>query len=187
MTVWNFRPLLAEHLLVAGELVRPGSESTRLQPACRSGSSTFLDGLSILAVSAMKRTPQKTIDRRIDLGRLAGQLEAVAGDVGQFLDLALLVVVGEDGGADLLLEVEDFGGDVVERRRAWQAPLFFSVAEGQPTHRFFTDMIRRRTRRPSGNGIKAIKAIIFLPHPPWVLLRTEVPIAEKERMNTGTE
>jgi hypothetical protein len=38
-------------------------------------------------------------DRRVvDLGRLAGQLEAVAGDVGQFLDFAFLVVVGEDDG-----------------------------------------------------------------------------------------
>jgi hypothetical protein len=38
-----------------------GHESDRLHPAFRSGRSTFFDGFSILAVSAMKCTPQKTI------------------------------------------------------------------------------------------------------------------------------
>ena len=100
MTVWNLRPFVAEHLLVAGELVGRaaiGQAAAGLQV----GQQHRLVGLSILAVSAMKWTPQKTMVGRFDLGRVAGQLEAVAGEVGQLLDLAVLVVVGEDGGADL--------------------------------------------------------------------------------------
>ena len=46
----------------------------------------------------MKWTPQKTMVGGLHLGGGAGQLEAVAGEVGQLLDLAVLVVVGQDGG-----------------------------------------------------------------------------------------
>ena len=49
------------------------------------------------ADSAMKCTPQKTMNsasgRR---GRVAGELEGVAGDVGELDDLVALVVVAED-------------------------------------------------------------------------------------------
>ena len=38
----------------------------------------------------------------IELLRLARQLEAVADDVGEFLDLAVLIVVRQDDGAALL-------------------------------------------------------------------------------------
>jgi hypothetical protein len=48
---------LAERL----ELVGRAAESSRLQPAFMSGRTTIFSGLNILAVSAMKRTPQKAI------------------------------------------------------------------------------------------------------------------------------
>ena len=82
----------------SGPASAAGQLSARLQPACRSGSSTRLSGLRILAVSAMKWTPQKTMVAVLTLRGRAGQLEAVAGEVGQLLDFAVLVVVGEDGG-----------------------------------------------------------------------------------------
>ena len=40
----------------------------------------------------------------LHLGGRAGQLEAVAGEVGQFLDFAFLVIVGEDGGVFALFQ-----------------------------------------------------------------------------------
>ena len=46
----------------------------------------------------------------------AGQLQAVAGEVGQFLDVAFLVVVGQDGGVFLGFEVTDFVEEIGHQR-----------------------------------------------------------------------
>ena len=84
------------------------------QPASRSGISTVFSGERIAAVSAMKCTPQKTIDVGVGARRLAREAERVADEVGDVLDLGHLVVVGEDdrvalGGerADLLVHGVD--------------------------------------------------------------------------------
>ena len=60
-----------------------------------------------------------------------GQLEAVAGKVGQFLDIAFLIVVGENRSVGAFLERKDF----VDNVGHWQGFLVFSVAQEQPTAR----------------------------------------------------
>ena len=47
----------------------------------------------------------------LEIAGLAGQLQAVADHVGQFLNLGLLVVVRQQNGLPLLLQVQDFVGD----------------------------------------------------------------------------
>src|SRR5262249_48291937 len=67
--------------------------------------------------------------RLVHLGRLAGQLEAVAGDVGQLLNLTLLIVVGEDDRVFAGLEGADFVDDVGHER----GPCFVNRVAGS-TH-----------------------------------------------------
>jgi len=59
---------------------------------------------------------------------LARQLERVADEVGQVLDLGLLVVVGQDEGVPLLLQAEDRLGEVGRRGRR-------DGSEGRRAHR----------------------------------------------------
>ena len=61
----------------------------------------------------MKWTPQKTIVALVTCVA-AGQLQAVAGEVGQLLDLTVLVIMGEDRGILAHLQRLDL---VVERDR----------------------------------------------------------------------
>jgi hypothetical protein len=61
--------------------------------------------------------------------------------------------VGEDGGADLLLEVEDFGRDVVEDGRHDAAPCF--SRGGGPTHGSLRVLHRYHTRAVVWNDGKA--------------------------------
>ena len=49
-------------------------------------------------------------------GRGAGQLQAVAGEVGKLLDVAVLIIVGENGRVFLSLELRDFA-DKIEHGR----------------------------------------------------------------------
>ena len=71
---------------------RPSSSRRRGRAGSRSASSP----VRMSADSAMKCTPQKTIHSRIRPGRgLLGELEGVAGDVGELDDLVALVVVAE--------------------------------------------------------------------------------------------
>ena len=65
----------------------------------------------------------------VNPGRRPGQLEAVAGDVGQLLDLAFLVIMGQDRGVLALLEGEDLVVDVGHGGLF----LVFYVAEEEPT------------------------------------------------------
>ena len=65
----------------------------------------------------------------VDPGRGPGQLEAVAGDVGQLLDLAVLVIMGQDRGVLALLEGEDLVVNVGQRR---PFPCFYR-GEEEPT------------------------------------------------------
>jgi hypothetical protein len=58
----------------------------------------------------------------IHLGGRPGQLEAVARDVGEILDLPLLVIMGEDRGIFALFEGEDFVVNVGQIR---SFPCFF--------------------------------------------------------------
>ena len=79
---------------------RPGPSramSAIEQPAARSGRITCWSGaVRMSADSAMKCTPQKTMNSASGPGRgVAGQLEGVAGDVGELDDLVALVVVAE--------------------------------------------------------------------------------------------
>ena len=68
------------------------------QPAARSGSTTFWCGARRMsALSAMKCTPQKTMNsRRAAAGGGARELQRVADVVGELDHLVALVVVAED-------------------------------------------------------------------------------------------
>ena len=67
------------------------------QPAARSGSTTcWWSAVRMSADSAMKWTPQNTMNSASGrAGRVAGELEGVAGDVGELDDLVALVVVSQ--------------------------------------------------------------------------------------------
>ena len=81
------------------------------QPASLAGSSTVLSGLRILAVSAMKRTPQKTIGS-CRSRRPAAQLQGVAGEIGDGVEQRRFhVVVSQDHGVALRLEAVDLVGN----------------------------------------------------------------------------
>ena len=82
------------------------------QPARRSGRITRRLGFRIFAVSAMKWTPQKTITSASTLRGLARQLERVADEVGHLEDLGTLVVVRQDDGVAVALELLDLGDQV---------------------------------------------------------------------------
>ena len=68
-------------------------------------------GLRILAVSAMKCTPQNTITSAVGVAGGLGQLQGVADEVGEVLDLGLLVVVREQDGVALLAELVSIAVD----------------------------------------------------------------------------
>ena len=74
---------------------------------------TVLSGDRIAAVSAMKCTPQKTIESASVRRGLAREPERVADEVGDVLHLGHLVVVGEDDRLALLRERADL---LVHRR-----------------------------------------------------------------------
>ena len=76
-------------------------DSESEQPASGSGIRTVLSGERIEAVSAMKWTPQNAITSASVARRLARELQRVAGEVGDVLELGQLVVVGEDDGVAL--------------------------------------------------------------------------------------
>jgi hypothetical protein len=65
--------------------------------------------------------------RRLHLRRGASELQAIAGEVGQLLNFAFLIVVREDGRVLLLLELTDFRGKIDHGRF-----LVFSVAQDNP-------------------------------------------------------
>ena len=77
-----------------------------------SGSTTIFSGLRILAVSAMNLTPQKAITSASVVGGLAAQFEAVADEVGEVLQLGLLVVMRQDHRVALLAQAVDLGAQV---------------------------------------------------------------------------
>ena len=77
-----------------------------------SGTSTMRSGFRIFAVSAMKCTPANTMTSACVFFASCASCERVADEVGQVLDLALLVVVGEQDRVALLLEPDDFLVDV---------------------------------------------------------------------------
>ncbi len=96
----------------------------------------------------------------------AGELEAVAGEVGEFLDVTFLVVVGEDRGVLFALELLDFLNDVEHGRD----PCFL-CGGGKPTsgnletafrlQRIFilrVHTIKRQDRRPFLGSFIAIPA-----------------------------
>ena len=71
-------------------------------------------GFRIFAVSAMNRTPAKTMTGRSVSTALPGQVERVSDEVGDILDLRYLVVVREEDGVALLLQALHLG---LERHR----------------------------------------------------------------------
>ena len=79
------------------DLARAAAMSAIEQPAARSGRTTCWSGaVRMSADSAMKCTPQNTMNSASGpAGGVAGQLERVAGDVGELDDLVALVVVAE--------------------------------------------------------------------------------------------
>ena len=60
----------------------------------------------------MKWTPQKAITSAVDLLGGLRELERVADEVGEVLDLGLLVVVGEDHRVALALHARDRGLEI---------------------------------------------------------------------------
>ena len=89
-------------------------ESESEQPASRSGISTVFWGERTDAVSAMKWTPQKAMTSRVGRGGLARELERVAGEVGDVLNLGHLVVVREDHRVALGRERAHLGGHALD-------------------------------------------------------------------------
>ena len=69
------------------------------------------EGFSTLAVSAMNQTPQKAITSPSSFAGLAGQFQAVADNVGQFLNLGFLIMMRQQNRAALALQFENFFGD----------------------------------------------------------------------------
>ncbi len=49
-------------------------------------------------------------DVRVGFGCLEGEAEGVTHEIGEFLNFALLVIVGEDDSVPLVFEFEDFFG-----------------------------------------------------------------------------
>ena len=70
-------------------------------------------GFRIFAVSAMKWTPQKAITSASTFWAACASCERVADEVGEVLDLGLLVVVREDHRVALALEARDRGLEIV--------------------------------------------------------------------------
>src|SRR3990172_1314664 len=99
-----------------------GHPSAREQPASRSGRTTVLSGFRIFAVSAMKCTPAKTMTSAfVFLASCASWSEVarMADEIGDVLDVGLLVVVREHDGVLDLLEARDLVEEVqrrIERR-----------------------------------------------------------------------
>jgi hypothetical protein len=91
-----------------------GQLASSEQPASLSGSMTVLPGLRILAVSAMKCTPQKTMTSAFGFGRLPGKSQGIADVIGQVLDFRDLVVMGQDDGVQPVLERENVAGKGVQ-------------------------------------------------------------------------
>ena len=60
----------------------------------------------------MKRTPQKAITSASVACALRDEIEAVADEIGEVLDLGLLVIMGEDDGVALLAQPVDLGAQV---------------------------------------------------------------------------
>ena len=60
----------------------------------------------------MNLTPQKAITSALGRRRLAAQLQRIADEIGEVLDLGLLVIVREDDGVALLAQALDLGADV---------------------------------------------------------------------------
>ena len=91
-----------------------------------SGRMTVFSGERIFAVSAMKRTPQKAITSASVAGGLARQIEAVADEVREVLDLRLLIIMREDDRVALALQPLDLGEQVEPRQARWSEPSFLS-------------------------------------------------------------
>ena len=70
-----------------------GALSAKEQPAFRSGKTTFFEGLRILAVSAIKCTPAKTIISAFVFAACCAKPKAVADIISHILDIRLLVIM----------------------------------------------------------------------------------------------
>ena len=68
-------------------------------------------GLSALAVSAINHTPAKEMTSPSKSRALAREFQAVAHDIGERLNLGLLIMVRKQNGAAVALEIENFFGD----------------------------------------------------------------------------
>ncbi len=108
-----------------------------------------MSGERIFAVSAMKRTPQKAITSASVACGLAGEIEAVADEVGNVLDFRRLVIMGEDDGVALLAQPVDLGAEVetLEARTG----CVHGVPRPDPRHRSAgADRGQLAVSRPSG-------------------------------------
>src|SRR5204863_6746563 len=75
----------------------------------------------------------------LHLGGGAGEVETVAIEIGQFLDLAVLVIVSEEGRVFAGLELLDFVEDVSQNGGHGRL-LVFCVAEDEPTSSFYDSL-----------------------------------------------
>src|SRR5262249_41656838 len=107
--------VLAEHLLVAGQLPRRAA-LRQAAAGLQVGQQHALVGVEDLGGLRHEVDAAEDDGRRLHGGGDAGQLQAVAGVVGQFLDFAVLVVVGEDGGVFAVLQARDFRQEVYHGR-----------------------------------------------------------------------
>ena len=88
-----------------------GQPSTRLQLASRSGTTTMRCRIQHLGRLRHEPDAAEGDHVALELARLAGQFQAVAHHVGQFLNLRLLVVMRQQDGLALLLQLQNLVGN----------------------------------------------------------------------------
>ena len=87
----------------------------------RRGAGRSFPGARMAAVSAMKWTPQKTMTRPSTAAAFSAELERIADEIGDVLDLAPLIVVGEQDGVPRLGPAPGPAGEsaaLIRRRRS---------------------------------------------------------------------
>jgi hypothetical protein len=122
-------PVFPQHLLVAGQFVGwagIGQGTTCFQV----WQQHFLLRVEHLGGFGHEMHAAEDDDGGCHLRGFPGQFQGIARDVREFLNLAFLVIVGEDRRPDLLFQPVDVGDDIAGNRRCNHVhfPCFLSVA-----------------------------------------------------------
>ena len=140
--------------------LRQGFSGDRVRQAssrrARSGRSTVFCGFRILAVSAMKWTPQKTITSASTVAALRASSRLVADEVRHLEDLGTLIVVREHHRTTRLLEV----ADLADQRGDLGASRAIISLVAQAVKMFST--IRRRRLRLHASACATVREFAFI-------------------------